>query len=138
MYSRSYGAIESDSRRAATLPDSASEEKAPIGKPSEKAEEPPRHESFRLPPDYHGSMYPKPTHEPAPQEQTRTEEIPSTKKSARADAASIAKPSGLLSGLLGKISAEDILIFGLISSMLFGDTEENAPLLAVLLAIILT
>ena len=52
-----------------------------------------------------------------------------------------AKPAGLfggLSGLLEKISAEDLLMFGLLLAMLHGDSGDNLALLTVILAIILT
>lgn len=118
IYSRSYGSIESDARIRPKI---------------------------TVPPDYHGSMYapekredpeppipekqelPPPRHEPPP---------PPVQK-----APSESKPQGLLGGLGGlleKISAEDLLMFGLLLAMLFGDSGDNLALLAVILAIILT
>lgn len=119
IYSRSYGSIETDARIRPKI---------------------------TVPPDYNGSMYaenkkyepeapPEQEKEEAPAEQTRAEPSPA----AAAPPATQPKPQGgLLGGLLEKISAEDLIMFGLILAMLLGDSDDNTALLAVIMAIILT
>ena len=115
IYSRSYGSIEPDARMRPKI---------------------------TVPPDYNGSMYaedkkyePEP---PIPEKQ----EAPKPKHATPSEMPpSEAKPAGLFggfSGLLEKISAEDLLMFGLLLAMLHGDSGDNLALLTVILAIILT
>lgn len=118
IYSRSYGSIESDARIRPKI---------------------------TVPPDYHGSMYaPERKEEPAPPPSEKQEPAPSRREPPEMPAqkaSSEPKPQGLLGGLGGlleKISAEDLLMFGLLLAMLFGDSGDNLALLAVILAIILT
>ncbi len=74
------------------------------------------------------------------------EETPAEKEKKEPAAPVSAKPAaphekaqgGLLGGLLEKISAEDLIMFGLILAMLLGDSDDNTALLAVIMAIILT
>ena len=116
IYSRSYGSIESDGRMRPKI---------------------------TVPPDYHGSMYAQNKKEnPEPPSQEKQELSPAQHEPAPArQAPSEPKPQGLLGGLGGlleKISAEDLIMFGLLFAMLFGDSGDNLALLAVILAILLT
>lgn len=101
-----------------------------------------------VPPDYNGSMYAEnKRYEPEPPEREK-EETPTEKAKEEPTAPVSAKPAapapheksqgGLFSGLLEKISAEDLIMFGLILAMLLGDSDDNTALLAVIMAIILT
>ena len=118
IYSRSYGSIETDAR---TRP------------------------KITVPPDYNGSMYAESKrYEPEIPEHEK-EETPAEKEKKEPAAPVSAKPAphekaqgGLLGGLLEKISAEDLIMFGLILAMLLGDSDDNTALLAVIMAIILT
>ena len=74
------------------------------------------------------------------------QETPAEKAKEEPAAPVFAKPAaphektqgGILGGLLEKISAEDLIMFGLILAMLLGDSDDNTALLAVIMAIILT
>jgi len=119
IYSRSYGSIETDAR---TRP------------------------KITVPPDYNGSMYAENRkYEPEPPINEK-DEPPAEQEKDEPAAAAAAKPpvpnektqGGLFSGLLEKISAEDLIMFGLLLAMLLGDSDDNTALLAVIMAIILT
>jgi len=119
IYSRSYGSIETDAR---TRP------------------------KITVPPDYNGSMYAEnKRYEPEIPEREK-QETPAEKAKEEPAAPVFAKPAaphektqgGILGGLLEKISAEDLIMFGLILAMLLGDSDDNTALLAVIMAIILT
>ena len=120
IYSRSYGSIESDK----------------ITK------------GFTVPPDYNGSMYaeqkqpvyqaPEPEKQEAPPPSSRQEPEPVRQSSSPPETKAPAKSTGLLGGLLDKISVEDIVMFGLVLALLLGDSSDNIPLLAIILAVILT
>ena len=109
IYSRSYGSIEGD-----------------------KAEE-----RITLPPDYNGNLY----REPPP---NRPSKMPPADDQAekntppREDPSEAEKNAYVFRSVLEKISAEDLIMFVLILSILFGDSEENGAVLAVILAILLT
>ena len=119
IYSRSYGSIETDAR---TRP------------------------KITVPPDYNGSMYAEskryepeiPEHEKEETPAEKEKKEPAEPVSAKPAAPHEKAQGGLLGGLLEKISAEDLIMFGLILAMLLGDSDDNTALLAVIMAIILT
>jgi len=95
-----------------------------------------------VPPDYHGSMYSS-VRQYEPESAPPVKEAPAPPPPPAPEKAVSAPPSpagktGLLGGLLEKISAEDILMFGLMIAMLSGDSDNNTALLAMILSIILT
>ncbi len=108
IYSKSYGSVEQTERREAP--------KTPF--PT----------SVRVPEDYHGSMYEK----TAPPEEKAPPEEPEPVREKAPE-----KMSGALGGFLSGISAEDLLLFGALLVMLFGEDETVSPLLLMLLAVML-
>lgn len=120
IYSRSYGSIESDqTKRGFTVPPDYNgsmyaEQKQPVY----QAPEPEKHENLPPPP----IQEPEPVRQPVSPPETNPP----------------AKSTGLLGGLLDKISVEDLVMFGLVLALLLGDSSDNIPLLAIILAVILT
>ncbi len=111
MYSRSYGFIE----------------------PSEK------NGSFTVPPDYHGNLYRKPTENeqkmpeiPKEELSEHKEEMPAVREEKKPPA-----PSGLAGGFLERLTAEDILLFVFLYSLLRGENEESGNVLGLILALLL-
>ncbi len=108
MYSRSYGFIE----------------------PSEKPQ------GFRVPPDYNGNLYRKEEKESSPP-------TPPSPVSAKEEPHSPAEekkplpPSGFSGGFLERLTAEDILLFIFLYSLLRGDNEESGNILGLILALLL-
>ena len=111
IYARSFGSIE-----------------------SERAEN-----TFSVPPDYNGSLY-RETPKPTTPSEPIANEIPPPKKEEPLlrNSSSPEKDVPVFRSVLEKISAEDLILFVLILSVLFGDTDENGTVLAVILAILLT
>ena len=147
IYSRSYGSIETDGKRTIqqnpstgtagteasgkTAADRVSSGRMPAG--------------ITVPPDYHGSMYssvrqyePESAPPVTPVKEAPAPPPPPAQEKAVSAPPAPAGRTGLLGGLLEKISAEDILMFGLMLTMLSGDSDNNTALLAMILAIILT
>ncbi|MBQ3490739.1 MAG: hypothetical protein IJA86_09130 [Clostridia bacterium] len=115
MYSRSYGSIESEKKT----------------------------ESFAVPADYNGSLYPGRTE--AREVRKKTEDLPPKEENdepmqkpvpAEEPTAS-SRPSGNGSSLLEKFSAEDIILFILVFSLLKEDNGDSGTILAVILALLL-
>ncbi len=111
MYSRSYGFIE----------------------PSEK------NGNFSVPPDYHGNLYRKTaeTEQKTPEiskeaKNEHKEEIPVFREEKTPPA-----PSGLAGGFLERLTAEDILLFVFLYSLLRGEAEESGNVLGLILALLL-
>lgn len=111
MYSRSYGSIETERKN----------------------------DGISIPANYNGSLYAPGTRsgenqkkpEPPPENQTP----PSV--SREADPLPPVHTSGALGGLLEKFTAEDIILFVLVFSLLREDPEEPGTILAVILALLL-
>lgn len=87
------------------------------------------------PPDYNGNLYrdPPKAPEPAPKKENEEKNIPPRKEPSERE-----QNLSVFHSVLEKISAEDLILFILILSILFGDAEENGTVLAVILAILLT
>ena len=110
MYSRSYGSIETERKN----------------------------DGFSIPANYNGNLY-SPPHatqeapkkpEPPPQKEEVPEPIP---ESAPVSQTGV----GQVGGLLEKFTAEDIILFVLVFSLLREETGEPATILAVILALLL-
>lgn len=87
------------------------------------------------PPDYNGNLYrdsPK-SPEPAPKDEREEKNTPPQENPSERE-----QNLSVFRSVLEKISAEDLILFILILSMLFGEAEENGAVLAVILAILLT
>lgn len=110
MYSRSYGSIENERKQ----------------------------EGFSIPADYNGSLYRPRTDRIEPPK--KTEALPE-KEEAPAPPPPEPQPSPRASGafgnLLEKFSAEDIMIFVLVFSLLKEDGDDPGAILAVILALLL-
>lgn len=110
MYSRSYGSIETEKKR----------------------------DGISVPANYNGSLYAA----PAEAQEARPTE-PSPKKEEVSAFASESEPpsspraSGALGGLLEKFTAEDIILFVLVFSLLKEETGDPGTILAVILALLL-
>ncbi|MBQ8496753.1 MAG: hypothetical protein IJ489_04765 [Clostridia bacterium] len=108
MYSRSYGSIETDRKP----------------------------EEFSIPPDYNGSLYRRQPSRAEPPKKTEVlpekEEAPILPPPAPAP-----RTNGTLGSLLEKFSAEDIILFVLVFSLLKEDNEDPETILAVILALLL-
>ncbi len=116
IYSRSYGSIETE----------------------------PKERTISLPPDYNGSLYREPPM-PRPEENDKTPEKQETKQAEEKEEKPLCAPfsekeknTGAFRSILEKISAEDLILFILILSILLGDADDNGTVLAVILAILLT
>jgi hypothetical protein len=113
MYSRSYGFIEGNEKNGA---------------------------GFSVPPDYHGNLYRAPEKKP-----TERIEIPEDIDEKNAPPPSAIpneekKPpssSGMAGGFLERLTAEDILLFIFLFSLIRGDTEDNGNILGLILALLL-
>ncbi len=112
MYSRSYGFIEGNEKNGT---------------------------GFSVPPDYNGNLYrasekkaterieiPKENPEEAPQ-------IPPSPIEEKKPPS----PSGMAGGFLERLTAEDILLFIFLYSLIRGDTEDNGNILGLILALLL-
>lgn len=119
IYSRSFGSIESE----------------------------PKERNVSVPPDYNGSLYrdPPPLVRPTPSAVSAAEkpnvekEInQEEKRQETAPLQETEKNTGVFRSILEKISAEDLVLFILILSVLLSDADENGTVLAVILAILLT
>ncbi len=107
MYSRSYGLIE----------------------PSEKKG------GFSVPPDYHGNFYRKEEKKAPPAEPPR--EIPEEPPpSVAREEKKLPSASGFAGGFLERLTAEDILLFVFLYSLLRGDGEDG-NVLSLILALLL-
>ena len=87
------------------------------------------------PPDYNGNLYrdPPKSPEPTPKEEREEKNTPPQENPSERE-----QNLGVFHSVLEKISAEDLILFILILSMLSGEAEENGAVLAVILAILLT
>jgi len=109
MYSRSYGSIETERKT----------------------------DGISIPANYNGSLY---TSAPAPREnQKKSEQTP---REALPSAPAPEEPprertAGTLGSLLEKFTAEDIILFVLVFSLLREEPEEPGAILAVILALLL-
>ena len=110
MYSRSYGSIESERKN----------------------------DVISIPPDYNGSLYAKKNDRPSEQEKEtalpKKEEAP---KNLKQEPEPIKQTSGFFGNLLEKFTAEDIILFVLVFSLLKEDGENQDTILAVILALLL-
>ena len=113
MYSRSYGSAESERK-----PDGIS-----------------------IPADYNGSLYPGRS---TPKESAKNKEDALQKKEeneenavVRTEPSAQAERQGSFGGLLEKFSAEDIILFVLVFSLLKEDSGDPGIILAVILALLL-
>lgn len=113
MYSRSYGLIEQSEKGGA---------------------------GFSVPPDYNGNLYRK-----AEKKEPERIEIPkeSPQLPLREPLAPLEEekkpsaPSGIAGGFLERLTAEDILLFVFLYSLLRGDTEDSGSILGLILALLL-
>ena len=113
MYSRSYGSIESDKK----------------------------HDSISIPANYNGNLYSQTAHTREAQAQSKSE-TPEKKEEdssfvSESESSSPPRTSGTLSGLLEKFSAEDIILFVLVFSLLKEENGDPGTILAVILALLL-
>ncbi len=115
MYSRSYGSIESERKT----------------------------DGISIPADYNGSLYPgrTDTRETAKKQETapvREEQSETVSKPAPTEEQTLPpRPVGSGIGLLEKFSAEDIILFVLVFSLLKEDNGDPGTVLAVILALLL-
>ena len=118
MYSRSYGSVESERKT----------------------------DGISIPADYNGSLYPSRTErkEPPkkqeylpPKETPREEPEEIPKAVSHTEAPAPSRPTGNLSSLLEKFSAEDIILFVLVFSLMKEDNGDPGIILAVMLALLL-
>lgn len=118
MYSRSYGSMESERKT----------------------------DGISIPADYNGSLYPSRTERKEPpkkQEYLPLKDSPVEVPEEKAQPASHTepsappRPSGNLSSLLEKFSAEDIILFVLVFSLMKEDNGDPGIILAVMLALLL-
>ncbi len=108
MYSRSYGSIESDRKL----------------------------ENFSVPADYNGSLYRRQTPSETPPK--KTEALPEKEETpAPSPPSEPPHASGVPLSLLERFSAEDIILFVLVFSLLRDDNEDPETILAVILALLL-
>ena len=110
MYSRSFGSIEAD-------------------KQSENV--------ISIPSDYHGSLYAKPEKNEAQEKTTAApppEEVP---PKTRTESEHTGQSTGFFGNLLEKFTAEDIILFVLVFSLLREETDDPSSILAVILALLL-
>ena len=114
MYSRSYGSVESERKP----------------------------ESISIPPDYNGSLYSSRTERKDPPK--KQEDLPpkeeaeqKTKAVSPVSAQVPPRPAGAVGSLLEKFSAEDIILFVLVFSLLKEDSADPGIILAVILALLL-
>ena len=108
MYSRSYGFIEGNEKNGA---------------------------SFSVPPDYNGNLYRKTEKKDERTEKPR--EAPRTESLPRPEEKTPSAPSGMAGGFLERLTAEDILLFIFLFSLIRGDTEDNGNILGLILALLL-
>ena len=111
MYSRSYGSIETDRKT----------------------------DGISIPANYNGSLYPsgRDTQEPLKKSEPppEKEEVPAL---APEPASSVAQQgAGSIGSLLEKFTAEDIILFVLVFSLLKEESGEPSTILAVILALLL-
>ena len=110
MYSRSYGSIEPDRKQ----------------------------DGFSIPADYNGSLYQPRTERNEPPKKKETLPEPEEAPASSPPPPEIApRTSGAISGLLEKFTAEDIILFVLVFSLLREDGEDPGTILAVILALLL-
>ena len=107
MYSRSYGSIETERKT----------------------------DGISIPANYNGSLYQKNT-ESSPQANTLSEQEQPPIDSSPGTETSYSS-SGLFGGILEKFTAEDIILFILVFSLLKEDGEAPGSILAVILALLL-
>lgn len=114
MYSRSYGLIEQSEKGSA---------------------------GFSVPPDYNGNLYRKAAQKESERIEISRETTKDPEQPAKATATQEEKkppaPSGITGGFLERLTAEDILIFVFLYSLLRGDTEDGGNILGLILALLL-
>ena len=114
MYSRSYGLIEQN-------------EKTPS--------------SFSVPPDYNGNLYRNTEKKEAELREIprkSIEEAPSlTQKAMPQEEKKPPVSSGITGGFLERLTAEDILLFVFLYSLLKGEGDESGEILGLILALLL-
>ena len=113
MYSRSYGFIEGNEKNGA---------------------------SFSVPPDYHGNLYRAPEKKPTERielpEDTAEKAVPPPPAMPNEEKKP-PSPSGMAGGFLERLTAEDILLFIFLFSLIRGDTEDNGNILGLILSLLL-
>ena len=111
MYSRSYGSIETEKK----------------------------HDSISIPANYNGNLYPPAVNTREPQTKSenppKKEEVPSFV--SESEPSSSPRAQGALSGLLEKFTAEDIILFVLVFSLLKEENGDPGTILSVILALLL-
>ncbi len=115
MYSRSYGMIEQS-------------EKSNIG--------------FSVPPDYNGNLYrkeekPEIKRPEVPREEPRAEEKMQIQGPSFQEEKKPPASSGIAGSFLERLTAEDILLFVFLYSLLRGDSEDSGNILGLILALLL-
>lgn len=114
MYSRSYGVIEQGEKSGMRI---------------------------SVPPDYNGNLYRKAQEkEPSDQEEAvvTQEKPPQVQRStAPLEEKPPSAPSGIAGGFLERLTAEDILLFIFLYSLIRGDAEESGNILGLILALLL-
>ena len=113
MYSRSYGLIEQSEKERA---------------------------GFSVPPDYNGNLYRRAEKKETPPAKSPTEEREKEIISHEPPRTEEKKPSassGITGGFLERLTAEDILLFVFLYSLLRGEGEERGEILGLILALLL-
>ena len=114
MYSRSYGLIEQN-------------EKTPS--------------AFSVPPDYNGNLYRNAEKKDAERREippNSAEEVPSfTPKMIPQEEKKPPVSSGITGGFLERLTAEDILLFVFLYSLLKGESDDGGEILGLILALLL-
>lgn len=87
-------------------------------------------EGISIPADYHGNLYRQGKKTQTPPEKEEASAEPSTAPAA-------VGTTGIFSNLLEKFTAEDIILFVLVFSLLKEDGDTSATILAVILALLL-
>ena len=114
MYSRSYGSVESERKT----------------------------EGISIPADYNGSLYPSRTERKEPPKKQdylplKASSVEEPEEKAHTEPSVPPRPAGNLSSLLEKFSAEDIILFVLVFSLMKEDNGDPGIILAVMLALLL-
>ena len=89
---------------------------------------------FSVPPDYNGNLYRKEEKEESPKESSMkaAPEPPHTEEKKAPP-----PPSGMAGGFLERLTAEDILLFVFLYSLLRGDSDDSGNILGLILALLL-
>ncbi len=86
-------------------------------------------EGLSIPADYHGNLY---------RQTKKTQTLPEKEEaSVEPSPAPVTQTTGIFSNLLEKFTAEDIILFVLVFSLLKEDVDDHGTILAVILALLL-